>query len=57
MMSRGHAAISYGFLALAAMMIFFAVFDQYNPGLDLKTFFVLLAIPFAAVVLAGPRGN
>ena len=57
MMPREHVAISYGFLALAAMMIFFTVFDQYNPGLDLKTFLVLLAIPFAAVVLAGPRGN
>ena len=56
-MSRGYVAISYGLLALAALIILFAVFDQHNAGLDLKTFLILLAIPLAAVVLAGPRGN
>ena len=56
-MSRRYVAMPFGLLVLAAIMIFFAVLDRYNPGLDLKTFLVLLAIPLAAVVLAGARGN
>jgi hypothetical protein len=56
-MARGHVAISYGLLALAASIICFAVFDQYNPGFDLKTLLILLAIPLAAIALTGPQGN